>query len=131
MTPFYIAIAAYLIPTFILGYVWHLKLFGARYKALLIYRDDVIIPFGLLSMAIQAVIFSYAYIHLIQTMYSSTAPRGIVYFAVGALLSWSFTTIAVSAKHKMTSVKDYFVIETAFTIVQWVLVAVVTVLLIG
>jgi len=44
------------------------------------------------------------------------------------VVSWSFTTIAVAAKNVMTSVPDYLLIETAFTVVQWVMVAPLTVL---
>ena len=35
---FLLALLAYLVPTFILGYVWHLKLFATYYHALGIYR---------------------------------------------------------------------------------------------
>jgi hypothetical protein len=35
------------------------------------------------------------------------ASRAPAYGAVGALLSWSFTTLAVAAKNVMTSVIDY------------------------
>jgi hypothetical protein len=55
-------------------------------------------------------------------------PRGLVYAAFGAVLSWSFTTIAVAAKNVMTSVPDYLVIETAFTAVQWAIVGPLTAL---
>ena len=48
--------------------------------------------------------------------------------AVGALLSWSFSTIAVAAKNLMASVPDFLLIETAFTIVQWVIVGPLTAL---
>ena len=126
-----LGILSYLIPSFILGFVWHLKLFEARYRALEIYRDDVIIPFGLLSMFTQAVIFSYVYLHLIQGLSESMLTHGFIYCAAGALLSWSFSTLAVGAKNKMTSVRDFFVIETGYTVVQWVLVAIATVLVIG
>jgi hypothetical protein len=44
------------------------------------------------------------------------------------MLSWSFTTLAVAAKNVMASVPDYLLIETAFTLVQWTLVAPLTVL---
>jgi len=44
----------------------------------------------------------------------------------GVALSWSFTTIAVTAKNVMTSVPEYFVIEMAFTVVQWLMVAPLT-----
>ena len=55
---FWLGVAAYLFPSFPIAFVWHLVLFERNYKALAIYRDDPIIPFGLASMIIQAVIFS-------------------------------------------------------------------------
>jgi hypothetical protein len=107
---------AYIVPTFILGFVWHLVAFKSRYDALAMYRHDVIIPFGLLSMGIQAMLFAWVFD-------KSFAQRGALRFAAfGAALSWSFTTIAVAAKNVMTSVPDYLIIETAFTAVQWAIV---------
>jgi len=50
---------AYLVPTFALGFVWHLVLFKGYYDSLAMYRHDVIIPFGFLSMSIQAVVFAW------------------------------------------------------------------------
>jgi hypothetical protein len=44
----------------------------------------------------------------------------------GAVLSWSFTTLAVTAKNIMASVPDYLLIETAFTVVQWIMVGPLT-----
>jgi hypothetical protein len=46
--------------------------------------------------------------------------------AFGAVFSWSFTTLAVAAKSRMTSIRDYMAIETAFTVVQWIVVATIT-----
>jgi hypothetical protein len=54
--------------------------------------------------------------------------RVLAYAAVGAVLSWSFTTLAVAAKNVMASVPSYLSIETAFTIVQWIIVALLTAL---
>jgi hypothetical protein len=45
------------------------------------------------------------------------------------VLSWSFTTIAVAAKNVMSSVPDYLLIETGYTVVQWLIVGPLTVLL--
>jgi hypothetical protein len=53
-----LAILAYIVPTFILGFVWHLALFAQYYDDLHIYRSDIIIPLGLLSMFVQSVIFA-------------------------------------------------------------------------
>ena len=54
--------------------------------------------------------------------------RALTYGALGAALSWSFTTLTVAAKNVMTSVPDYLLIETAFTLVQWLMVGPLTVL---
>ena len=56
-----VPVLAYVIPTFILGYVWHLVLFERYYADLAMYRADIIIPFGFASMLIQAVLFALAY----------------------------------------------------------------------
>ena len=58
---FWLGIAAYVLPTFPLGYAWHLVTFADRYEALEVYRDDMIIPFGLAAMLIQGAIFSWIY----------------------------------------------------------------------
>jgi hypothetical protein len=55
----------------------------------------------------------------------------LTYALCGAVLSWSFTTLAVAAKNIMSSVPHYLVIETGFTIVQWLMVGPLTVLVGG
>ena len=117
-----------LVPTFALGFVWHLVLFDSYYKALAIYRPDVIIPFGFVSMLIQAVIFTWIYEQAFARRPATLASRVLTYGALGAVLSWSFTTLAVAAKNQMASVPSYLLIETAFTVVQWSMVAPLTVL---
>jgi hypothetical protein len=123
-----LAVLAYLVPTFALGFVWHLVLFDAYYHALAIYRPDVIIPFGFLSMLIQGVVFAWMYERAFAQQPGTGLSKALAYGAVGAVLSWSFTTLAVAAKNVMASVPDYLMIETAFTLVQWIMVAPLTVL---
>jgi hypothetical protein len=125
---FGLGVLAYLLPTFALGFVWHLMLFKNYYELLAIYRKDIIIPFGFLSMLVQAFLFAWVYQHAFTQRNGSLLSRGLTYAAFGAVLSWSFTTLAVAAKNIMTSVADYLVIETAFTIVQWVMVGPLTAL---
>jgi hypothetical protein len=117
---FFLYLLAYLVPTFVLGFVWHLKLFHAQYQALRIYRPDLLIPFGFASMMIQGGVFAWAYPRLVTAPGTMASALG---FAAGAAsLSWSFTTLAVAAKHPMTSVRNYVAIETAFTAIQFLLV---------
>lgn len=125
---FGLGVLAYLVPTFALGFVWHLMLFHDHYKRLAIYRQDIIIPFGFLSMLIQAFLFTWVYQRTFSVRNGGLLSRGVYYAAFGAVLSWSFTTLAVAAKNVMTSVPDYLVIETAFTAVQWIMVGPLTAL---
>jgi hypothetical protein len=125
---FGLGVLAYLAPTFALGFVWHLMLFHGYYERLTVYCKDIIIPFGFLSMLMQAFLFAWVYQHAFAQRNGSLLSRGLRYAALGAVLSWSFTTLAVAAKNVMTSVPDYLVIETAFTAVQWIMVGPLTAL---
>ena len=125
---FGLGVLAYLVPTFALGFVWHLMLFHDYYERLAVYRRDIIIPFGFLSMLIQAFLFALVYQHAFAPRSGGLLSRGLRYAVFGAILSWSFTTLAVAAKNVMTSVQDYLIIETAFTAVQWMVVGPLTAL---
>jgi hypothetical protein len=113
-------VLAYLVPTFALGFVWHLKWFHTAYRELDIYRPDVIVPFGFLSMLLQGIAFAVAYPRLVPDPRSLAS--GLLFAAGAAVLSWTFTTLAVAAKHRMTSVSRFVAIETAFTVVQFLMV---------
>jgi hypothetical protein len=113
---------SYLVPTFALGFVWHLVAFKGYYDELAMYRSDVIIPFGFVSMLLQAVLFAWVFDSSFSRARGSIWRRGAYFAAFGAVLSWSFTTLAVAAKNVMTSVPDYLLIESAFTVAQWAIV---------
>src|SRR3981081_3406406 len=117
-----LGVAAYLGPTFPIAYVWHLVVFAPAYDALGIYRPDPIIPFGFASMVIQAIAFSWAYPRLFPGRGSGVLKPGLVYGLALAILSWSFTTLAVAAKNIMTSVPAYVQLETGFTLLQFLIV---------
>ncbi len=121
--PFWLAVAAYLVPTFPLGYFWHLVTFGEDYKRLGIYRPDVIIPFGLTSMAIQAVIFAAAYPRLFDTARPAWWRGALAFFVITSVLAWSFTTLPVAAKFQMSSVPAFLWLETGFTLLQFAVVS--------
>ena len=120
---FWLAVLAYLVPTFPLGYFWHLVTFADRYHQLAMYRDDVIIPLGLASMIIQALLFAWAYPRLFgdrATSWQSGALRFGLFFGV---LAWSFAVLPVAAKYRMASVVDFMVLETLFTMLQFAVVS--------
>ena len=119
---FWLGVAAYVVPTFPIAYAWHLAWFAPNYEALGIYRPDPIIPFGLLSMLVQGVVFSLAYPRFFPARDRGVLRPGLAYGAGLALLSWSFTTLAVAAKNIMGSVPTYLLLETGFTALQFVVV---------
>ncbi len=120
---FWLGFAAYLLPTFPLGYVWHLKTFAPVYHRLDMYRPDVIIPLGLASMVIQGLIFSFAYPRLFSTAPADTWRSAAAAFLVFGLLAFSFVVLPVAAKYRMTSVGDFMALETTFTFLQFAVVA--------
>lgn len=122
------AALTYIVLTFPLAYAWHLTVFKDRYAALQVYRATVLPQFGLAAMVIQGIAFGVIYAGIIAPMAEGWLVKGLAYAALGGLLSWSFTTVAPSAKSPMTSIWDFFVIETAFTAIQWVLVGLATAL---
>ena len=79
-------------------------------------------------MLIQAFVFAWVYQQAYAQRNRSLLSRGLTYSAFGAILSWSFRTLAVAAKNVMTSVPNYLIIETAFTVVQWIMVGPLTAL---
>ena len=103
-------------------------LFKEYYESLAIYRPDVIIPLGFFSMLVQSVMFALIYERMFAPEDSSVTSSVLKYAILGALVSWSFTTLAIGAKNIMNSVPRFMVIETAFTVVQWVMVAPLTAL---
>jgi hypothetical protein len=121
MKKFILAVLAYVLPTFPLGYGWHLTIFANYYKSLQVYRDDLIIPFGLLSMLVQGVVWAVIYRRMFA---GQPIARGAVQFAALALpLSWSFMALAVSAKHQMTSPFAYLGVETGFVALHYLVVS--------
>lgn len=117
----FLAVLAYLLPTFPLGYFWHLTIFADYYKSLHVFREDIAIPFGIVSMLIQGFIWSIVYERLFA---GELIVKGALKFAALACpLAWSFMVLAVSAKHIMSSVSGYLLIETAFVFLQYAIIS--------
>ena len=118
---FWFAVLAYVLPTFPLGYFWHLKTFKHKYDALGIYREDVIIPLGLSSMIIQGIFFAWVYPKLFSTAPDQWLTSAIQFALIFGALAWSFLVLPVAAKNKMNSVANFIKLETAFTAIQFLI----------
>jgi hypothetical protein len=120
---YWIAVAAYLLPTFVLGYGWHLTVFKRQYERLEIYRTDMIIPMGLASMLIQALAFAWAYPRLFSTAPDDWLESALKFGALFGALAWSFAVLPFAAKYRMTSVRSFVWLESAFTAVHFAIVS--------
>lgn len=120
---FLMAAAAYVLPTFPLGYVWHLVAFADRYHELGLYRTEVIIPLGLSAMLIQAVIFAAVYPRVVSTERGEWLKSAVKFGSVAAVFAWSFTTLPVAAKYQMSSVPQFLLLETGFTLLHFAVVS--------
>lgn len=116
-----LAVLAYMLPTFPLGYLWHLTIFADYYRELQVYREEVIVPFGVGAMLIQGVIWAILY----RRLFGGTGVmEGAWKFAsLAAPLSWSFMALAAAAKHQMTSPAAYLGIETCFILLHYAIVS--------
>ena len=87
------------------------------------YRDEVIIPLGLASMVIQALVFAWAYPRLFPAPRVSWQRGSIGFGCIFGVMAWSFVVLPVAAKYRMTSVLEFIVLETCFTALQFALVS--------
>lgn len=119
MTKFLLGTMAYVVPLFPLAYLWHLRIFKPAYDRLEIFRPEVIIPFGLLSMLMQGLFFSWVFPKLFTN--PSWVVNGLQFAFVFGLLAWSFMVLPVAAKYRMASVSGFMALETAFLCLQFLL----------
>jgi hypothetical protein len=120
---FWLAGAAYLVPTFPLGCFWHLVTFAEQYHRLAMDRSELIIPLGRVSMLIQALVFAWAYPRLFDPRRERWLRGAGLAAVVFGVLAGSFTTPPVAAKYQMSSVPDFMLLESAFTVLQLLVVS--------
>jgi hypothetical protein len=117
-----LAVLAYVLPTFPLGYFWHLSTFKPQYDELEIYRPDILIPMGLGSMVLQGLFFAWVFPRLFAGLPWPTA--AFQFFAIFGILAWSFVVLPVAAKYRMSSVSRFVALETVFTAIQFAIAGV-------
>ena len=118
---FYGSWFAYVAITFALGFVWHLVVFKNLYHRLAIYTrlDDPIIPLGLLSMLIQGAVLAYLYPKIVDV--HSSVFEGIRFSLLMGLFIASSAVIAEAAKQRVTSLRIWFVVESLYYLIQFLL----------
>ncbi|MCI0450060.1 MAG: DUF1761 domain-containing protein [Chlorobi bacterium] len=116
---FALSVLAYLIPTMILGMVWHFIFFKELYESFGIYnRMDPIVPLGMTSMLIQGIIISYLY--PFYSRENNTVMQGIKFGLIVGLFLYSVSTIANAAKINVAPMPTWFLIQLLFHLIQFV-----------
>jgi hypothetical protein len=119
-TKFILSALAYVIPTMILGMVWHFVFFKELYESFGIYnRAEPIIPLGMTSMLIQAVIIAYLYPYYARE--TNNLLQGIKFGLIMGLFLYSVSTIANAAKINVEPMSTWFFIQLIFHILQFVI----------
>lgn len=120
---FIITTLCYLIPTMILGMVWHFSLFPQIYENLGIYnRKEPIIPLGLTSMLIQA--FIIAYLYSFYRRGENSIRNAVEFCLLMGLFLFSVSTLANAAKIEVTSMQIWLLIQAAFHLIQFLVAGV-------
>lgn len=130
---FTLAVLGFVVASFALAAPWHLIWFHDQYVAMGAFtRGDPIMPFGVLAMILQGVVFAYFY-PLFYKHKGGGHPihRGIQYSLFMGLTVWTVMVLATAAKFNIEPVLDFVVFSTTFQILQFVLVGITMGLIYG
>jgi hypothetical protein len=109
----------YIVITFLVGVAWHLVLFKDVYIALDVFSrgEEPIIPFALLAITIQGGLLAYIYPHLCRG--GHWAREGIRFGLMMGVFLASSAVFTETAKHTMTSIPAWLVLEFSYYLVQF------------
>ena len=110
---------AYLIVTFPLAVLWHMKIFRAKYMAWQYFGEDVKPILGLCSMLVQGVVLSYGY-SVLNVAHESLS-SGIYYSLVMGLFLCSVHVLATMGKSSKVRNFEFFAMETVYLAIQFLI----------
>ena len=130
MKRFLLGALSYPIIVFPLAVLWHLVVFQSVYNEIgYIGREEPGFLLGFLSIATQGLLLSFLY----PRFYQGDPPikAGLKFGAVAGLFHWTIHVLAFAAKAELGSVELFFVIETIYLAVQFLLTGIVLALIHG
>ena len=121
---FTLAVIGYVVASFALAAPWHLIWFHDKYVAMGAFtRGEPIMPFGVLAMILQGVVFAYFYpLFYKHKGGGHPAYRGIQFSLFMGLTVWTVMVLATAAKFNIEPVADFVIYGTVFQILQFVFV---------
>jgi carbon starvation protein CstA len=117
------AVVAYVIVTFIVAAGWHLVLFKDVYDQFGIFtRKEPIIPLGIASMIMQALVLAYLYPRLYRG--GSPVKEGVIFGLLVGVLMASIAVFAEAGKQYVASLPTWLIFESVYYLLQFGLVGV-------
>ena len=117
---FWMAVAAYVVVSLVLGMLWHFVWFADLYHRLGMYnRPEPLIPLGIASMLIQGIILAYLYPRICAG--GSPIRQGITFGLLMGLFLYSVSTLANAAKIMVSPLSTWLGIQALFHATQFIL----------
>ena len=110
---------AYIIVTFPLAVLWHMKIFRTKYMAWQYFGEDVKPVLGLSSMLVQGVVLSYGY-SVLNVAHASII-SGVYYSLIMGLFLWSVHVLATMGKSSKVRHFEFFAMETVYLAIQFLI----------
>lgn len=117
------AVIAYIVVTFIIAAGWHLVLFKDVYDQFGIFtRKEPIIPLGIASMVMQALVLAYFYPRFYRG--GSPVKEGALFGLLVGVLMASIAVFAEAGKQQVSSLSTWLIFESTYYLLQFGLVGV-------
>jgi len=127
---FWMAAASYFVLTFVMAAGWHLALFKDVYARLGAFtRPRPIIPLGILSMVLQAVVVAYLYPLFSRGGHPLT--QGATFGLLLGIFMGSNAVLAEAGKNDVGSLPTWIALEGVYYLLQFTLVGLVIGLIYG
>ncbi len=108
---------AYIVVTFPLAVLWHMKIFRTKYMQWKYFGEDVKPILGLSSMIVQGIVLSYGY--SVLAVDHSSMLVGVCYALVMGLFLWSVHVLAAMGKSSAIRHFEFFTMETVYLAIQF------------
>lgn len=109
-----------MVVTFPLAYTWHLVVFERLYAGLGYFGQEPIIALGFAAILLQGVLLASLYPRVVGDRPSVAA--GVRFGLIAGAFLWTSQVLAHTAKHHVASIPLFLGIETAYFLVQFLLV---------
>lgn len=121
---FFLSIGVYFVLTMATAYPWHMVFFHDKYMAMGAFtRGEPIMPFGMLAVLLQAIVFAYFY-PLFYRHVGGGNPilRGIQFALFLGMTVWTVMVFATAAKFAIEPVGHFVLLGTLFQVIQFTVV---------